>query len=202
LLEGHGFAVEIEQEGFLRGTDRYNLYARKNLASFPVSEMTVAVPEPLISSSELRHYLEDKLPQYMIPASFVILEKMPLTASGKLDTSALPEPHQNDGERDSGYVAPRTPIEELLAEIWAQVLRVERVGIRDNFFDLGGHSLLATQLISRIRESFGIEVPLLKVFEASTVEDFAVAIVQLQIEQADSQELADLLREIDLSFGS
>ena len=202
LLEGHGFAVEIEQEGFLRGTDRYNLYARKNLASFPVSEMTVAAPEPLISSSELRHYLEDKLPQYMVPASFVILEKMPLTASGKLDTSALPEPHQNDGEGDSDYVAPRTPIEELLAEIWAQVLRVERVGIRDNFFDLGGHSLLATQLISRIRESFGIEVPLLKVFEASTVEDFAVAIVQLQIEQADSQELADLLREIDLSFGS
>ena len=193
LLEAHDFAVDIEQESFLRGTDRYNLYARKHQVSEPVSKM--ASPrsvEPIITSAALRHHLEDKLPQYMIPSAFVILEKMPLTASGKLDTSALPEPHQSD----DGYVAPRTPIEELLADIWRQVLRVERVGIRDNFFDLGGHSLLATQLISRIRESFGIEVPLLKVFEASTVEKFAVAIVQLQIEQVDSQELAELLQEL------
>jgi acyl carrier protein len=135
----------------------------------------------------------------MIPAAFVILEKMPLTPSGKLDRSALPEPHQNNGAEADGYLAPRTPIEQLLADIWSQVLRVERVGIRDNFFDLGGHSLLATQLISRIRESFGIEVPLLKVFQASTVEEFAIAIVQLQIEQMDRQELAELLQELDLS---
>src|SRR5208337_2668020 len=97
------------------------------------------------SASELRGFLKDKLPEHMVPAVFVLLEAFPLTANGKVDRHALPTPDGQRPELDEAFVAGRTPTEELLAEIWAQVLGVERVGIYDDFFQLGGHSLLATQ---------------------------------------------------------
>ncbi|MEV7144842.1 amino acid adenylation domain-containing protein, partial [Streptomyces tauricus] len=115
------------------------------------------------------------LPEYMVPSVFVELAEVPLTANGKLDRTALPEPH---GVRQvtTGPVAPRTEAERILAEVWAQVLGVEEVGAEDNFFDLGGHSLLATQVISRVREVFGVEVPLSVLFDEPTVREFASVI--------------------------
>ncbi|WP_301647756.1 non-ribosomal peptide synthetase, partial [Streptomyces arenae] len=124
------------------------------------------------AAAELRPYVTARLPEYMMPSVVVELAEFPLTANGKTDHAALPAP--GSVRRDpAGLVAARTETERVLAEVWAQVLGVERVGAEDNFFDLGGHSLLATQVISRIREVFGAEVPLSALFDRPTVRELA-----------------------------
>ncbi|HEV2733750.1 MAG TPA: non-ribosomal peptide synthetase, partial [Longimicrobiaceae bacterium] len=122
--------------------------------------------------AELRGWLRERLPEHMVPASLVALEALPLTPNGKLDRAALPAPEAvGAGARE--YVAPRGPVEETLAEIWAEVLRRERVGAHDDFFALGGHSLMATQVISRVRDRLGAELQLRELCEASTLEVLA-----------------------------
>ncbi|BAY25366.1 amino acid adenylation [Calothrix sp. NIES-2100] len=137
-----------------------------------------------LTINQLRQYLKEKLPEYMIPSALVLLESLPLTPNGKVDRRALPKPELDDTRLEK-YVAPRTPIEEMLTQIWSQVLKVEQVGIHDNFFELGGHSLLATQLLSRIRNVFKVELPLRELFAAATVAELAHLIGQLQ--QQDSE---------------
>ncbi|MDF5732301.1 MAG: amino acid adenylation domain-containing protein, partial [Rhizonema sp. PD38] len=122
--------------------------------------------------SELRQFLKAKLPEYMVPHAFVMLESLPVSPSGKVDRRALPTPELQSTNSDK-YVAPRNPIEEMLVQIWAQVLKVEQVGIHDNFFELGGHSLLATQLISCSRNIFKVELPLRELFDTSTLVELA-----------------------------
>ena len=136
----------------------------------------VAGRESRPTASELRGFLKDKLPVHMVPAVFVLLDTFPLTANGKVNRRALPTPDSRRPEPDETFVACRTPTEELLAEIWAQVLGVERVGIYDDFFQLGGHSLLATQVVSRIREAFQVEMPLRRLFETPTVAGLAESV--------------------------
>ncbi|MBG1243112.1 non-ribosomal peptide synthetase [Nostoc sp. NZL] len=131
------------------------------------------------TTNELRQFLKAKLPDYMVPSAFVILESMPLTSNGKVDRRALPAPDLYSEIKDK-YVAPRTPIEEILAQTWSQVLQLPQVGIHDNFFELGGHSLLATQLVSRIRNIFKVELPLRELFAAATLAELARGIEQLQ----------------------
>ncbi len=126
-----------------------------------------------IETAELRHYLGERLPVYMIPTLFVRLESLPLLSNGKVDRNALPAPEATT-ERE--YVAPRTPIEEMLAVLWGEVLGVERVGATDNFFELGGHSLLATRMLSRVREAFRVDVPLRYIFEQSRLAEFATVL--------------------------
>jgi amino acid adenylation domain-containing protein len=126
-------------------------------------------------SDELRSFLEHRLPGYMVPDAIVFLAALPLTANGKLDRGALPAPDSAPGGQDD-YVAPQSPVEELLAGIWAGVLRLERVGVRDNFFAIGGHSLLATQVVSRIRTVTGVELPLRSLFEDPTVSGLAARV--------------------------
>jgi len=126
-------------------------------------------------ASQLRKFLKEKLPEYMIPKAYVILESLPLTPNGKVDRSALPAPNTATFHKQD-YVAPRSQLEKLLAEIWAKVLGKEHVGVHDNFFELGGHSLLATQLTSRIRDTFQIDLPVRNLFEAPTVEQLAKCI--------------------------
>ncbi|HEX6289833.1 MAG TPA: amino acid adenylation domain-containing protein, partial [Herpetosiphonaceae bacterium] len=123
-------------------------------------------------AAALRQHVGASLPDYMVPSAFVVLDALPKTPSGKIDRKALPAP-ELAAELDERFVAPTNLIEELLASIWANVLRVERVSIHDNFFNLGGHSLLAAQLVSRIRETFGIELPLRSIFEAATLAELA-----------------------------
>src|SRR5205085_406504 len=130
-----------------------------------------------VEARQLRDYLRGKLPEYMLPSAFVTLDAFPLTPSGKIDRLALPAPERNL-ETEEGYVAPRGALEEVLSTIFAEVLQLERVGVRDNFFDLGGHSLLATQIASRVREAFRVEVPLRKIFEEPTVEGLAQALLE------------------------
>ena len=127
------------------------------------------------SIPELRSFLKQKLPDYMVPSAFIQLDALPLLASGKVDRRALPAPDRTRPEME-GFVAPRTPIEESVANIWADVLGLEQVGINDNFFVLGGHSLLITQVISRLRESFKTELPIRCMFDAPTVAGLAQVI--------------------------
>ncbi|MCA2866528.1 MAG: amino acid adenylation domain-containing protein [Microcystis sp. M058S1] len=148
----------------------------KRLVAYIVPEKE-ATPTP----NEMRQCLKEKLPEYMIPSAFVILESLPLTPNGKIDRRALPAPEQNY-ERTDKFILPRNPIEEILVTIWTEVLKVQQISINDNFFELGGHSLLATQLISRIRTNLSIEIPLRSLFAAPTIEELGQQIQQLQQE--------------------
>ncbi|HLO84146.1 MAG TPA: amino acid adenylation domain-containing protein, partial [Nostocaceae cyanobacterium] len=130
-----------------------------------------------ITTEDLRHFLLQMLPEYMIPSVFVTLESLPLTPNQKVDRRALPLPDLQLNQND--YVAPRHPTEEIIANIFATVLKLEQVGIYDNFFTLGGHSLLATQAISRLRSSFQVDVPLRTLFSAPTVAELAQAILAM-----------------------
>ncbi|MBV8234189.1 MAG: hypothetical protein JO075_00670, partial [Acidimicrobiia bacterium] len=130
---------------------------------------------------QLKAFLKQSLPEYMVPAVFVFLEALPVTPNGKIDRKALPEP-QEAALPASEYIAPRDPTEEVLATIWAEVLGRQRVGIHDNFFDLGGHSLRATQVVSRVREAFDgrIELPVRALFEAPTVAGLAARLTEAE----------------------
>ncbi|MBN8468384.1 non-ribosomal peptide synthase/polyketide synthase [Corallococcus exiguus] len=133
-----------------------------------------------VDTATLRQELKARLPEYMVPSAFVTLEALPLTSNGKVDRRALPAPDASaSATAASGYVAPRTPSEQRLAELWRDVLGVERVGATDSFFELGGHSLLAVQVMSRIRATFGVDLPLRTLFEHRTVEAVAGALEQL-----------------------
>jgi FkbH-like protein len=121
-----------------------------------------------VTSEDLRRFGKERLPEYMVPSAFVFLDALPLTPNGKVNRKALPSP-QPPPERGADFVAPATPVEEQLAAIWREVLRVKQAGIHDNFFELGGHSLLAIQVISRVRENFKVELPLFALFESPTI---------------------------------
>ncbi len=140
---------------------------------------------------QLQTYLAQKLPEYMIPSIFVVRSHLPLTANGKLDRRALQLPDLINSELAAGYVAPRTAVEEVLVKIFAEVLGIKHVGIHDNFFKLGGHSLLATQLVSRVRDSFQLELPLRSVFEASTIAELSKVVESFQ--QSNTQNQAPAL---------
>ena len=138
------------------------------------------------SVRELREHLQLSLPEYMIPSAFVLMDKLPLTASGKLDRRALPVPETDYLGVSSSYIPPRTPLEEKLADIWTQVLNVGQVGIHDNFFDLGGHSLLAVQLFRKIADQTGHKLPLAILFQHGTIAQLSDQIV----ESVSTSELA------------
>lgn len=149
------------------------------------------------SASELRRFLKEKLPEYMVPSAFVLLKSLPLTPNGKVDHQALPSPETVRPNLADTFVAPRTPVEESLAGIWTEVLRLEKVGIHDNFFELGGHSLLVTQVVSRLRDAFAIDLPLSNFFDAPNIADLAVIITQRLAEEADSEMLVKMFAEIE-----
>ncbi|HEX6290385.1 MAG TPA: amino acid adenylation domain-containing protein [Herpetosiphonaceae bacterium] len=131
-------------------------------------------------NGKLTTYLKQLLPDYMVPAAFVFLDALPLTPNGKVDRRALPTPEQGQSEREGSFAAPHTPTEEVIAGIWAAVLKIERVGIHDSFFALGGHSLVATQIMSRVRDAFGIDLPLGALFDTPTVAGLAGRVEQAQ----------------------
>ncbi len=142
---------------------------------------------------QLRRYLEEKLPEYMVPQAFVLLDEMPLTPNGKVDRRALPEPDRTRPELAAEYVAPRSAVEEVVASIWSEVLDVEQVGVHDNFFDLGGHSLKATQVISHLREALQVELPLRSLFEEPTVAGLALRVLDDPDERVKVEKIARLM---------
>ncbi|HEY9657256.1 MAG TPA: amino acid adenylation domain-containing protein, partial [Allocoleopsis sp.] len=131
-------------------------------------------------AQSLRQFLKDKLPDYMIPSAFVLMQSLPLTPNGKIDRRAFPAPDRAQTQQEDHFIAPRTPTEIAIAEIWKQVLGLQTASIYDNFFELGGHSLLAVQIISRIRSTFGIELPLSCLFESPTIAGLSEAIDSAQ----------------------
>jgi amino acid adenylation domain-containing protein len=170
-----GFRIEPgEIEAVLRrhpAVDECAVVVREDT---PGEKRLVAYVTGAAETDALRAHLRESLPEYMVPAAFVGLEQLPLTPNGKLDRRALPAPEYEAGAER--YVAPRTPVEEVLAGIWAEVLRLERVGVHDNFFELGGHSLLATRVASRIQAVFSVELPLRALFEGPTVAELSVRV--------------------------
>jgi thioesterase domain-containing protein/acyl carrier protein len=156
----------------------------KRLAAYYVS---VAGAE--LGISDLRSHLRTRLPDYMLPAAFVVLDTLPLTSSGKINRRALPAPDNSVPEMESGYVAPGNPIERQLASIWCELLALDRIGVNDDFFELGGHSLLAVRLIARIEKSFGRKLPLAVLFQHGTIGHLA----NLLVESGPSTEIASAL---------
>ncbi len=161
----------------------------KRLVGYPI--LKEGAQEP--AATELRMFAREQLPEYMIPSAFVFLQEYPLTPNKKIDRKALPAPDQSRPELDHQYVAPRDEIEASVTNIFAGVLKLERVGIQDNFFDLGGHSLLATQVISRVRGDLHVDLPLRALFEALTPEELSKrikAIHRLREDQLQAVPLA------------
>jgi amino acid adenylation domain-containing protein len=171
---------------------REDLRGDKELVAYVVLEHGATAMD-----NELRSFLKTKLPEYMVPSAFVFLDAMPLTPNGKLDRKRLPEPDRSNCELASGFVAPRTLVEEMIAEIWADVLKLEKLGIDDNFFDLGGHSLKATQVISRVRQTFRMDLPLRVLFEAPTLAEFASRVQHSIPDAGELEKLARYVAELD-----
>jgi amino acid adenylation domain-containing protein len=147
--------------------------------------------------SELRSYLSERVPEYMVPSSYVSLEQLPLTSNGKVDRGKLPEPEQVRPELEQAYEEPQTPTQRVMAGIWEEVLGIEGVGIKDNFFELGGHSLLATQVISRVKDAFQVEIALRSLFESPTVAGLSEKMVQLERRPGEIDEIALILQELE-----
>jgi amino acid adenylation domain-containing protein len=144
----------------------------QRLVAYWVSRNGVSIP-----ASELRGFLSQHLPAHMVPSSYVHLQQLPLTPNGKIDRKRLPEPDSARPEMDKAFAAPRTPIEEALATAWSDVLKIEPIGIHDNFFALGGHSLSAMQVIARLRNDLDVPITVASFFEHPTIEEFALEIM-------------------------
>jgi amino acid adenylation domain-containing protein len=200
-----GFRIELgEIEAILRQHPvvkdavvvlREDKLAHELLAAYLVTQ----AEESVLDTQALKAFLSERLPKYMMPTSFTPLEKLPLTLSGKLDRKDLPMPDFPTAEQC--YVAPRTPTEKRLAEIWADVLELERVGMHDNFFELGGHSLLATQVISRVKQAYPVELPVRSIFESPTVSAVAQhidSVIQTDANiESNFQEIMKQLEELE-----
>ena len=200
FVKVRGYRVDIDEiEAALRefpGIKEAVVVARNNNSgNEQLVAYSVSTIQPGPDVSELRTFLREKLPEYMIPAAFVTLDAMPLTATHKIDRKALPAPSNSRPQIATAYVEPKTPIERELAKIWAEVLSVGQVGIRDDFLALGGHSLAATRIISRVVSVFRLQLPLRALFDSPTVAAMAVMIAGKQ--KASEEDLRKLLSEID-----
>ncbi|MDG9931269.1 MULTISPECIES: amino acid adenylation domain-containing protein, partial [unclassified Pseudomonas] len=169
----------------------------KQLVGFLIATAGQAEQQEALRT-ELREQLKASLPDYMVPAHLLFLDHLPLTPNGKLDRKALPQPDASQSQQS--YAAPRTEREQLVAAIWAEVLKVERVGLTDHFFELGGHSLLATQVISRVRQALAIELPLRELFEAPTLSAFVQRIDGAVGNGAPAFATADRAQPLVLSY--
>ncbi len=165
--------------------------AEKQLVAYVVADEAAS-----LEIGELRRALKEQLPDYMIPAAFVLLDALPLTANGKLDRRALPAHDATRPQLENMFVAPRTPVEAELSAIWCELLHLDHVSIYDNFFELGGHSLLLTQFVSRVRHAYQVDLPLRMLFDAPNIEDMTMVLATRQIEQEDRTIVLRMLEEL------
>jgi len=164
----------------------------KRLVAYVVAKEELASP-----GEQLRNYLKAKLPEFMVPSAYVVLAELPRTAHGKLDRRALPAPALARPELPNALAAPRTPVEHVVADVWAELLGITPIDIHANFFEVGGHSLLATRVIARLRDALGVDLPVRALFEAPTVTGLAAAIVQRLAETVAHEEMDSMLAEIE-----
>jgi amino acid adenylation domain-containing protein/FkbM family methyltransferase len=200
LLESRGFSALAEQDEVLKGTDRHNLYAVRRGAATRTPEAADALERDgralveraaVLTAESLQDYLRERLPSYMVPSAFVMLDELPLTRNGKVNREALPAPEAARPELGANFAAPQTRIERALAVIWQQALGVERVGVNDNFFDLGGHSLLMVQVHSRMREVLDSKVSMIEMFQHPTISALAKRLSDEQPQQRSFQKVND-----------
>jgi amino acid adenylation domain-containing protein len=197
-----GFRIELgEIEAALlrhEGLERVVVMARGDargslrIVAYVVGRDGASLPQ----AEGLRAHLRERLPEYMLPSAFVPLAALPLTPNGKVDRAALPEPDELRREAAGEFVAPRNATEEALSRSWGEVLGLKQVGVHDNFFELGGHSLLATQAMSKLTETFGLELPLRALFESPTVAGLAAAVEAAQAEGAGARPAAPSIRPV------
>ena len=182
-LERRGYQVLVEEGQWLEGARPYNLYAtrqsRKDKNGWKSGIGRLSRGEVRLKEGELQGHLRKRLPEYMMPSAIMVLNELPLSPNGKIDRSRLPKPEDLRDETGAIYSTPHNEIENLLANVWAEILRIPHVCSRDNFFEIGGHSLLATRVISRAREIFRLELPLRSLFEYPTIEALAREIGRL-----------------------
>ena len=153
-------------------------------------------PDQQPANSELRDFLKAQLPAYMLPAQFETIETLPLTPSGKIDRRALPAPTSPRVESGESFVAPQTPMEELLARIWMEVLKLKSVSVHNNFFELGGHSLLAARVVARVRAALDIELGMVDVFQAPTIAGLASLLSSRGVMSESEAEFAAFFEEL------
>jgi amino acid adenylation domain-containing protein len=174
---------------------REDMPGDKRLVAYVVADSeTTTTPESQLVT-ELRSWLRERLPEYFMPALFVVLDKLPLTPNGKIDRRALPAPEYIPQLAEETLILPRTPEEERVAEIWADVLDIKPIGMEANFFDLGGHSLLATRIITRIREACSVNVPLRVMFDSPTIAAVAAQVAKAR-EQSDVGRIAEMVERL------
>ncbi|HVG20626.1 MAG TPA: phosphopantetheine-binding protein, partial [Blastocatellia bacterium] len=149
-----------------------------------------------IRSKEVREYVRGRVPEYMVPGVIMEVEKIPLNANGKIDRKALPSPDKVQPKNQAEYVAPRNIIEEAVAGIWKEILGVQQVSVQDNFFDVGGHSILAMRLLSRLRETFRVQLPVRYFFGAATVAELSQALVANETKPGRTEKIARLLSKV------
>ena len=164
----------------------------RSWASYSHNPLLGALKQALVS--QLCDHLQQRLPEYMVPSAVVVLEQLPLTASGKVDRKQLRA--LRSFTTSTSFIAPRTKAEKLIANIWAQLLNVSQVGLHDNFFELGGHSLLATRVIAHVAPLFGIKLPLRALFRYPTVEKFLFEIAQCHGSMSVVEEIAALVETV------
>jgi amino acid adenylation domain-containing protein len=210
LLGGPVGDHETSLEAFSKGFDDFRPLlnfgdveiANTNQAA---SERTTSLSAPPVSShqkgegqfiEELKSFIKDKLPEYMVPASFVLLNSLPLSPNGKVDRKALPKPEMGT-DSDKEYVAPRTDIERIIADVWKEVLKQEQVGIYDDFFELGGNSILATRVISQINRYLSMQLPLRRLFEARTVESLAEVVCTFSASSSNAEIMNSQKKKAD-----
>jgi acyl carrier protein len=197
-----GFRIELGEIEAVLGTHpavqtsvvvaQQNADGDKRLVAY-----VVPTPGAAPTPGDLREFLARKLPDYMVPTTFVRLEALPLTANGKVDRAALPDPDATGADLNASLVAPRTAVEEGLTDIVATLLGLEQVGVEDNFFLLGGHSLSAAQLIARVQDAFGVDLTLRTVFEAPTLAALSGEIEQLMLADLEAMPEEEALRLLE-----
>jgi acyl-coenzyme A synthetase/AMP-(fatty) acid ligase/acyl carrier protein len=172
-----GFRIELgEIESALRSQDGVRDVVVLAREDTPGDKRLVAYVVGIVDVTEVRRRLNEQLPEYMVPSAFVVLEALPVTPNGKVDRRALPAPER--GANEATYLAPRNAMEEALARIWSEVLKVDRVGVHDNFFELGGHSLLATRVLVRLRKELNVDLAVRDIFECPTIARLANRIAE------------------------
>jgi amino acid adenylation domain-containing protein/FkbM family methyltransferase len=207
LLRNKGYEVTVHQEPLLKDTTLYDLYAvrpehAKWQAGRPATVSACVLPRdawanPARLSGDVRDFASDHLPAYMVPWSVVLVDEIPLTTNGKVNRCALPRPGESGLTAAESWIAPRNVVEEVLHDVWTDVLRREHIGVNDNFFELGGHSLLAIKTISRLRESLQVDLSLRSLLESPTIARLAQAIVRDEPEAGRVEKIAQMLKEVE-----
>ncbi len=198
-VKWRGFRIELgEVENALAA------HPQVRMAAASLLDELVAYIVPDLKSppsiDQLRGFLKERVPDYMLPSHYIFLEKLPTTPSGKVDRRALPQPTRAHLPDEQGFVAPRTDLERQIAAIWKDILGIDRIGVHDNFFDVGGHSLKVVQVLSRMRTALQVDLPLRRVFEGPTVAEVAIGVLETFAEGLDAAELAGILAEVHESI--